>query len=582
MNQEMAISFRNARIAAHPGLDGLLPRWRPELIGRAISECKHFTMRKIVDHIVDKTIYDFRNEHALRGLDLTACDSDIVETARRRAGNVALVLSAAKEDWAAEEIIGTTCKFANVPQPKGDTLEARKKRISCMHWWRRQLRKVHARAIENGNIKLRFVQAKREPYASTDALRRCIWQEERNRLWMEATVLQNEIGDRFTLHELAELSTSNKAIRRAELMTRIRGMEDYANEFGYMALFVTITCPSYFHATLRASGLLNPQYRGKTPRQAQDYLCKVWSHVRAKFDREGVTTFGMRVAEPHHDACPHWHVIMFIKPDQAALAQSIIKHYALLDSPDEQGAQLNRCNFKEITAEQGSATGYVAKYISKNIDGYKLETDLTGEPAITASQRVTAWSKTHGIRQFQAFGAGSVTVWRELRRVPFANVEHAPEHIQTAWHAAQKTLSGEGTVERRADYAGYLKANGGAALPRKHARIKLAKLHYDTPNKYGEPLGEKPIGIYSSDAPMKIYESTRYTWMPVEVSSITPKTIEVGGKAQAQAVLKKSGFVSTWTRVNNCTRPVPKAELSELVDIQEFETDDSIFDRMRC
>ncbi len=447
-----------------------------------------------------------------------------------------------------------------------------------MHWWRRQLRKVHAKAIENGNIKLRFVQAKREPYASSDALRRCVRQEERNRLWMEATILQNENGDQFTLQELAEKSTSNKAIRRAELMTRIRGMEDYANEFGYMAIFITITCPSYFHATLRVSGQVNPQYRGKTPREAQDYLCKVWGKVRAKFDREGVTTFGLRVAEPHHDACPHWHLIMFVKLEQAAIAQSIIKHYALLDSPDENGAQLNRCNFKEITAEQGSATGYVAKYISKNIDGYKLETDLTGEPAITASLHVTAWAKTHGIRQFQAFGAGSVMVWRELRRIPLGSLQDAPEHVKAAWHAAQKNLSGEGEVEQRADYAGYLKAIGGAAMPRKNALIKLAKLHFDTPSKYGEPLGEKPIGIYSSDAPMKIYESIRYVWTRIDNAGSAVRDLLIDGVAQVGAALNNSGFASTWTRVNNCTENRPISNRTSGVDIPK----NPIFDRMRC
>jgi hypothetical protein len=395
---------------------------------------------------------------------------------------------------------------------------------------------------------------------------------------MEATVLQNENGDHFTLQELAEKSTGNKKIRRTELMTRIRGMEDYANEFGYVALFVTITCPSYFHATLIATSKANPKYRGKTPRQAQDYLCKVWSQVRAKFDREEIKTFGLRVAEPHHDACPHWHLIMFVRPNQAAIAQSIIKHYALLDNPEEQGAQANRCNFKEISAEQGSATGYVAKYISKNIDGYRLETDLTGEPAITASQRVVAWAKTHGIRQFQAFGAGSVTVWRELRRIPCANIQDAQEHIKSAWHAAQKTMTSLGETEHRADYASYLKAIGGAAIPRKHARIQLAKLHCDTPNKYGEPLGEKPIGIYSSDAPMKIYESTRYTWTRVDGVSSIAQAIQVDGAAQAKTLLKKSGFASTWTRVNNCTQTRytagPKGG--------SLPSKRPIFDRMRC
>jgi hypothetical protein len=581
MNHELAIRLRNDHIEAHSGLHGLPLRWQRVLINRVIEESKHFLNREIIDSIADRIINEFRKEHALRGLDLSASDAEIVDTARRRADNVALVLSAVKDEYAANEIIAITCKYANVSTPKGETLEARKKRISCVHWWRKQLRQIHARVVEVGNIKLRFVQAKCEPYASRDAVRRCVWQEERNRLWMESTVLQNENGDQFTLQELSELGTSNKAIRRAELMTRIRGMEDYATASGFKAVFVTITCPSYFHATLRETGLINPKYRNKTPRQAQEYLCKVWSRIRAKYEREGIEVFGLRVAEPHHDACPHWHLIMFVKPAQMKNAQNIIRHYALLDSPDESGAQKNRCNFKEIDSEKGSATGYVAKYISKNIDGYKLETDLTGELALTASVRVTAWAKTHGIRQFQDFGAGSITVWRELRRIRLDALNDAPDHLKAAWHAANKELSNEGD-EKRADYSAFLSAIGGAAMPRKCASIKLAKVHYDTPNRYGEPQGEKPVGIYSADEPTKVYESTRYTWTRIEGAEKSKKIIESTGQAQAQAILKKSGFGSTWTRVNNCTGGLDFELESIPFWMENLPSKNTIFDRMRC
>jgi hypothetical protein len=314
MNLDMAIRLRNGHIAAHPGLDGLPPRWRPELVRWATNACKHFTAPKIVDYYIDKEIEEFRREHALKGLDLAASDAEIVDTASKRADNMARVFAYQMEAWAADEIISHTCKCASVPQPKGATLEIRIKRISCMHWWRRQLRRVHARAIENGNIKLQFVQARCEPYASRDAVRRCTSQDERNRIWMESTIMQNEHGDQFTMQALAEKSTSNKAIRRSELMTRMRGVEEVAGERGDVGLFVTITCPSYFHTTLRQSGKVNPNYRGKTPRQAQAYLCKVWGRIRAKLKREHVEVYGMRVAEPHHDACPHWHLIMFTAP----------------------------------------------------------------------------------------------------------------------------------------------------------------------------------------------------------------------------------------------------------------------------
>lgn len=580
MNQELAIRLRNQRIEAHPALQGLPPRWRNEIVRKVIEACKHFTLPKIVDSIADRFLSEFRNEHVLKGLDLTATDTEIVETARRRAHAVGLMLGRATDDATAEAIIAHTCEQAKVPQPKGETMTSRIKRISCENWWRRKLRTNHARTIENGNIKLGIVRAKREPYASRDAVYRCLRQEERNRLMMEQTVLQNEHGDRFSLQELAELSTSNKAIRRAELMTRIRGMEDFAAEFGYAALFVTITCPSYFHATSHATGqpAPNPLYRGKTPRDGQTYLCKVWGHIRAKLDREGIATFGLRVAEPHHDGCPHWHLIMFVKPERVAALESIVWHYALADSPEEKGAQTHRCKFVPISAEQGSATGYIAKYISKNIDGYKLESDLNGEPAITASIHVTAWAKTHGIRQFQAFGAGNVTVWRELRRIPYAAIKDAPEHLQRAWHAAQKqALEAEGAFQR-ADYAGYLKAIGGAAVPRKHALIRLAKVHYDTPGRYGEPMGERPIGIVASDAPFKVYESIRYQWQRVESSASVAKIITADGVAQARVAIQKIGVGSAWTRVNNCTQNHPISKPTSGRDIREILD----FGRMRC
>lgn len=580
MNHELAIRLRNKRIEEHKALQGLPLRWKNEIVRKVIDACKHFTLPKIVDSIADQVINEFRKEHVLNGLDLTASDSEIVETARRRANSAATMLSRAGDPAVAEAIIEHTCTQANVPQPKGDTITARIKRISCENWWRRKLRTNHARTIENGNIKLGIVRAKREPYASRDAVYRCLRQEERNRAMMEKTILQNEHGDRFSLQELAELSTSNKAIRRAELMTRIRGMEDFASEYGYAALFVTITCPSYFHATSHASGRAapNPLYRGMTPRQGQTYLCKVWCQIRAKLDREGIAAFGLRVAEPHHDGCPHWHLIIFVKQDEASALEGIIRHYALLDSPEELGAQKHRCKFVQINAEQGSATGYVAKYIAKNIDGYKLETDLNGEPAITASIHVTAWAKTHGIRQFQAFGAGSVMVWRELRRIPFEAVKDAPEHLQQAWHAAQKQVLSDGEGFQRADYAQYLKAIGGAAIPRKHALIRLAKVHFDTPGRYGEPMGEKPIGIVASDAPFKVYESVRYQWQRVESHPHGVKPIAADGTSQAQAALQKIGFGSAWTRVNNCThsRPISNLTLGGN-SLKNFN-----FDRMRC
>ncbi|MBL1887440.1 replication endonuclease, partial [Klebsiella pneumoniae] len=109
-------------------------------------------------------------------------------------------------------------------------------------------------------------------------------------------------------------SVANPAIRRCELMTRIRGFENICNELGYVGEFYTLTAPSKYHATTKA-GYRNSKWNGASPSDTQSYLTGLWARIRAKLHREEIRIFGIRVAEPHHDGTPHWHMLMFMLPE---------------------------------------------------------------------------------------------------------------------------------------------------------------------------------------------------------------------------------------------------------------------------
>lgn len=394
-------------------------------------------------------------------------------------------------------------------------------------WWRRNLRRVHGRAFEHAAIRLGFVSVRAGAYCSDETVKRRLAQNRRNTKSLESVTMKNENDQEFTLAALASKGTSNKRIRRGELMLRMAGCEDVATELGHVGLFVTLTNPSKYHAVLAKSGTLNPKYNGCTPREAQQALMDVWKCTRAKNGREGLAPYGFRIAEPHHDGCPHWHILMFAPADQVEQIENNLRLYALAEDGDEPGAQANRVKFVRIDPRLGTAAGYIAKYVGKNIDdhgvdehvdedGSVIAADLVGDEVIRPSQRVEAWAATWGIRQFQAIGQPPVTVWRELRRVEKKRIVGAPQHIQDAWTACQREETtdadtGEVLVTKRACFAGYIRAQGGVNRGRNY-RIAVAAPIKAVEGRYGLTDRPVPAGIYCRAAPDITYASKRYTW----------------------------------------------------------------------
>ncbi|CAH7044042.1 putative replication protein [Vibrio chagasii] len=290
-------------------------------------------------------------------------------------------------------------------------------RYSDPKWWLRKLRKALRRNIETVLHHLNQINKKTSLYCSYPTLIARRNQRAYQNAYLENTFAVNELGQRFSLLELAQKGVSDPKIRKAELMVRARGFEDLAQELNHVATFLTLTCPSKYHRSYSASGHANPKWGGFTPLDGHSYLNKVWQLIRSKLNRLGVRFYGFRVAEPQHDGTPHWHLLLFVEPESYRQMIEVIQDYALREDSKEKGATEHRFTEIKIDPSKGSATGYIAKYISKNIDGTDLDKGVYEEDPQDAAARVDAWAACWGIRQFQQLGGCSVTVWRELRRL---------------------------------------------------------------------------------------------------------------------------------------------------------------------
>jgi hypothetical protein len=454
------------------------------------------------------------------------------------------------------------------PDAKGMTDSGAIARMSDSKWWRRQLRKLHAKTVESSAIKLGYVNKTRDIYASGESVHRRIQQNKRNANILEATTATNELNQKFTLAELAATSTANKAIRRTELMTRISGFEIIAKDSGHVGSFMTITCPSRMHRWKTVNNgkvIENKKYDGTNPAQAQAYLSQTWARIRASLARQKIFLYGFRVAEPQHDGTPHWHFLIFHQEQHTKKIESTVWKYALKDSPNEAGAHAHRVDFKAIDPSKGTASGYIAKYIAKNIDGLHVGSDLYGNPAMETSLRVETWATTWGIRQFQQIGGAPVTVWRELRRIK-KMPETMPDYLLAAWKATNKYKIKEHTGQESVAWENYITAQGGAFCGRKY-KIRLS-LEYKTGfGKYGEPLGKRPIGVETKT--IEHYTPAHMVWMNGTASRVIEWFVE---STRHVWTIKQNlrNAVSPWTGVNNCTAALSEKN-HKIIDIDQID-----------
>lgn len=324
----------------------------------------------------------------------------------------------------------------NASETGRGTLASCVRRVTSEKWLTRRGQTAANRAGEHRQIELGRV-SKRKAHAVSDAAIAAVREARaRSAAALEQMELVNEdTGEILSCAEVAARSISNPKIRRGELMTRIRGIEEISVARADRCLFVTWTLPSKYHARLAADGSPNPHHTPDlSPRHGQAALVKQWARVRAVLAKRDLTAYGFRSAEPHHDGCPHWHMWLFVAGGARALAflRSAIRREALREDGNEPGARKRRVTFKTLDVRDGGGpAAYAAKYVSKYTDGGRADGGEIGhgqtveadgtvtrhESAASMAERVVTWARLWGIRQFQFFGVYPVGVYREARRI---------------------------------------------------------------------------------------------------------------------------------------------------------------------
>lgn len=543
-------------------------------------------------------------------LPLSAGDGEIIKYAERQAKN-------SKELAIDGFPLSVRLAYAstlgiNTDNIKFKTDEGLSQRLMCSKFWRRRLRKGLGREIESINRnELGLVSKFRQPYVSNDTLDARRSQRRRNRQMMECVEVINDLGQSFTLIDLVERSVSNPAIRRAELMARISGFERIAIECEHAGEFITLTCPSKYHAR-RVSGRRNPKFAGFAPDEGARYLSRVWARILTELSRNNIKVYGFRVAEPHHDGTPHWHGLFFMPKDQVQKFRQIVAKHAVREEKEElrlhycmtqkeaklkaknkqeslraSGAKVPsldsllqtiktevsfwscppkgafdlvraRVDFKAIDWSRGSAAGYIAKYIAKNIDGQNVHGETIGldyevEGRLTAAEsaeRVDAWASRWGIRQFQQIGGAPVTIWRELRGWDYA-ADGAEDVLLRASIAADI-----------GDWGRFVEVMGGYAKSRKDQPLKLHRDPTEELNMYQEPCDNVLRGVVDV-ATGELAITRKMVWKMVWGGSL-------------------GGAAAPWTCVNNSTKNQirkPQELTAESFEGVLLENDDfSIFD----
>ncbi|EEV7442202.1 replication endonuclease [Escherichia coli] len=472
-------------------------------------------------------------------------------------------------------------------EPDTELLPGAILRLTCADWWKRKLWLLRCEWREEQLRAACLVSRKTSPYLSQDALSEFRAQREKTRDFLKSFMLENEDGFTIDLETVYYAGVSNPVHRKAEMMATMKGLELLAEARDDRAVFLTVTCPSKYHATTE-NGHPNPKWNGATMRDSSDYLVNTFfKAVRKKLNRDGLRWYGIRTVEPHHDGTVHWHMMVFAHPEEIDSIVDITRDIAIREDRHELGNDITpRFKAEYVDGSKGTPTSYIATYIGKNLDSRAVDgiDPKTGKPRVDhetgksmaeSVERAIGWARLHRVRQFQFFGIPSRQVWRELRRLAsqMARNPEGPQRLKDDAMDAVLAAADAGC------FATYIEKQGGVLVPRKDYLIRTAYDLADELNDYGE----QSVQIYGIWSPL-IGESSRVCTHPDNWKLVRRKP-EAEDSTRENGFDLQGGPAAPWTRGNNCPRvqetdnngteqpeerPAPWPQLPDGVEVNEW------------
>lgn len=418
-------------------------------------------------------------------------------------------------------------------------------RLGCADWWYKKLWQLRCECREEQLRAVCLVSKWTSPYISQEALTHKREQRRKAMEFFRAHELVSEDGDVLDMEDVVNASASNPAHRRNEMMACVKGMELIAEMRKDCAMFYTITCPSRFHATL-SNGKPNPTWSTASVRQSSDYLVNnVFASFRKAMQRAGLRWYGVRVAEPHHDGTVHWHLLCFMRKKDRRKITALLRKFSIREDRAELGSNTGpRFKPELINPRKGTPTSYIAKYVSKNIDGRGLGDTVskeTGKSLRDNAEHVTGWASLHRVKQFQFFGIPSRQAYRELRLFAGQNRRSQPDAKPGAPVLAEPRLDAVLAAADVGCFATYISKQGGVLVPRKTHLIRTAYELTQEPGTYGDH-GTRVYGIWSPLIDGRICTHAT-TWKMVKKATVP-----------SEASADQGGTADPWTRGNNCPR----------------------------